>query len=145
VKNPTVFVIGAGASAPYNYPLGLPLVNEVINRTTQHENMELYQYLGFSAQEMGAFSSAQARSGRHSVDAFLEHRTEFLEIGKAAIAHVLIERERPELLFAYPKGGWLHYLFDKLNCPFERFGQNAVAFITFNYDRALEYFLFTCL
>jgi hypothetical protein len=32
-----------------------------------------------------------------------------------------------------------------MNCPFERFGKNAVAFITFNYDRLLEYYLFTCL
>jgi hypothetical protein len=43
------------------------------------------------------------------------------------------------------RGGWLHYLFNHLNCPFEQFGKNKVAFITFNYDRSLEHYLFTCL
>jgi hypothetical protein len=143
MKISTVFVMGAGASAPYNFPLGIGLVREVINRLTQHESAELFRNLGFDQDEMHRLASALTRSGRQSVDAFLEHRPEFLEVGKAAIALVLIERELSSTLFEARPGGWLDYLFDRLNCPFERFGKNEVAFITFNYDRSLEFYLFT--
>jgi len=34
------------------------------------------------------------------------------------------------------------YLYDRLKSSFEKFNQNNIAFITFNYDRSLEQFLF---
>jgi hypothetical protein len=62
MKISTVFVMGAGASAPYNFPLGIGLVREVINRLTQHESAELFRNLGFDQDEMHRLASAVTRS-----------------------------------------------------------------------------------
>lgn len=145
--SPTVFVTGAGASAPYNFPTGNGLKFEVIKQLTQNDDdtVSLFRDLGFDQGQMQEFSQALKQSGRRSVDAFLEHRSEFLGIGKAAIARVLIGFEQPNTLFENRPLGWLEELYQHLNCPFERFGRNQVSFITFNYDRSLEHYLFTCL
>lgn len=146
MKHPTVFVLGAGASAPYDFPLGVGLAREVRNTLYRSEIIDLFQnHLQIHPTHTRSFADALARSGRQSVDAFLEHRPEFMDVGKAGIALILIGHEHPTYLFEGRGGGWLDYMFDKLNCPFERFGANKVAFITFNYDRSLEYYLFTCL
>jgi hypothetical protein len=113
MENHTVFVIGAGASAPYDYPLGVGLVNQITGRTGQPETREFFEKAGFTVDHLRDFSSALARSGRRSVDAFLEHRTEFLEIGRVAIARVLIEHENTDLPFTDRERGWLFYLFEK--------------------------------
>ena len=145
--SPTVFVTGAGASAPYEFPTGNRLKLEVIKQLTQNDDatVSLFRDLGFDQDQMQEFSHALKQSGRRSVDAFLEHRSEFLGVGKAAIARVLIGYEQPNTLFENRPLGWLEELYQHLNCPFERFGCNQVSFITFNYDRSLEYYLFTCL
>jgi hypothetical protein len=80
------------------------------------------------------------------VDAFLEHRPEFLEVGKRAIAGALLPRERIEHLFSPPRGqNWYEYLFRKMNAHFDEFRQNALSIVTFNYDRSLEDYLLTAL
>src|SRR5229473_2124193 len=98
--NRTVFVLGAGASAPYGFPLGLDLLDLVVTRMTLRDKPNLFtQFLGQSYDEMLTFGEALARSGRTSVDAFLEHRPEFIELGKLAIAYALMDRELPDMLF----------------------------------------------
>jgi hypothetical protein len=109
-----------------------------------------YQQLtecGFSESAIIAFRDALKLSAQASVDAFLEHREEFREIGRAAIAQRLMRNERLDELFNPPKGeqNWYEYLFGRLNAPLHQFSQNKLAVITFNYDRSLEAFLFTAL
>ena len=145
MKYPTVFVTGAGASQPYAFSLGIDLTRRVGDEMFNGATVETFRDLGLDHNKMRAFANSLRLSGRQSVDAFLEHRPEFMDVGKAAIARVLIEWEQTGTLLAGREGAWLDYLFDKLNCPFERFGSNEVAFITFNYDRSIEHYLFTCL
>ncbi len=41
---------------------------------------------------------------------------------------------------------WYQYIFGKMRAPsFDEFGQNRVSFVTFNYDRSLEHFLYEAL
>jgi hypothetical protein len=141
----TVFILGAGASAPYKFPLGSELLQRVINRVIQPVPNLFTSYLGQHPHVMSAFADALAKSGRTSVDAFLEHRPEFIELGKLAIAYALMDREITGALFESKEGAWLQYLFNRLNRPFDDFGNNPVSFITFNYDRSLEHYLFICL
>jgi len=104
------------------------------------------QAAGFRSGDIEDFRNSLERSGRSSVDAFLEHRTEFLEVGKAAIAALLLPCEKEESLFDLNRDSrWYEYLFQKLNAGFEDFANNRIAFITFNYDRSLEFYLFTAL
>jgi len=81
-----------------------------------------------------------------SVDAFLENRPEFLEVGKAAMACALIPYEHePRLYRISQEMRWYEYLFLKMSAKLEEFRENELSIITFNYDRSLEHFLYLAL
>lgn len=148
IKTPTVFIIGAGASEPYHFPIG-PSLKKLIIRDIGFRTSSIPQELalaGFSIEDGQKFTEAFYFSGRSSVDAFLEHRPAFLEIGKAAIARNLIQFEKLESLFSPEIAeNWYEHLYRHMNTSFETFGENQVSFVTFNYDRSLEQYLFTAL
>jgi hypothetical protein len=106
---------------------------------------KLKQQCGFSDQEIEDFRVSFFRSGKGSVDAFLEYRSDFMRIGKAAIAFNLISREDETKLFGFDPANWLREVAARLDAPFERYHENKVSFITFNYDRSVEHFLFNVL
>ena len=111
----------------------------------QHEFNLLKDAVGYSEGQISGFRDAFYYSGRNSLDAFLEHRTDLIEIGKAVIACLLINKENVERLFRFDGRHWLRYLYNNLNATFEEFGGNKLSIVTFNYDRAVEHFLFTSL
>jgi hypothetical protein len=95
-----------------------------------------------------------------SVDAFITANHEFLDIGKAAIVAGIVGFERPNSVlytkrsiidddppFECVSTGWYQTLWEMMldgayRSVDEFFGNNNVSFITFNYDRSLEHFLF---
>ena len=116
----------------------------------------------FDVNELAQF--ALHLSGEESVDAFLEHQTkDFIDIGKAAIAAALLPFEDDgaldqafmvrRLMAFFPGerqarvhttgGNWYQLLWRAMNAPFERFGENLLKIITFNYDRSLEHYLYS--
>jgi len=106
----------------------------------------LRDYGGFNDAEIDHFREQLAFSGQNSIDAFLETRQEFLAIGKAAMSVILIRYEQHETLWRFADNNWMRYLFDRMRAnTLEEFGKNEVAFITFNFDRSLEHFLFSSL
>ncbi len=117
----TVFVTGAGASAPYGFPLGMQLAGGIIGWLRQPQSLEQLKPFGFDREQMLRFADALQQSGRQSVDAFLEHRPDYIQIGKLAIANSLIQCEQLPMLFGR-SDSWLNYLFNRINCPFEKFG-----------------------
>jgi hypothetical protein len=148
IKRKLVLVLGAGASMPYGFPSGVGLRDELV-RELESGGTQMFARLVDSGCKQGQikeFRLALKTSGKYSVDAFLEHRPEFLDVGKKAIAHALMNRERDERLAAPVNGhSWYQYLFNKLNARFDDFDKNSVSVITFNYDRSLERYLFTSL
>lgn len=141
----TVFVLGAGASKQFGFPTGAELYEKVVERFLEGPDEDFFRNeAGYSLSDMRTFRDALFRSGKTSVDAFLEHRPEFLDIGKAAIAKILVSCEAENGLFR-PQENWLRYTYDRLSASFEEFGSNALSFVTFNYDRSVEHFLFTAL
>ena len=95
-----------------------------------------------------------------SVDAFLERRSEFVTVGKAAIARQLIGYEQQGLLrphaglrktishvysYEWSPPRWYGLLFNFLTSDprSEVFHENKLSILTFNYDRSLEQFLYT--
>lgn len=143
----TVLVLGAGASVPFNFPTGLTLSNEIVQGCAQNaHHFELLKTLGhFLPEEINRFRVAFYLSGKNSIDAFLEHRSEFLKIGKAAIAISLIPYERTDHIFTFSPDNWLRYVFNQMSTSFDEFGKNPLSIVTFNYDRVVEHFLFTAL
>jgi hypothetical protein len=141
----TVFVLGAGASVDYGFPTGLQLSQYISTSLAPSAGPrnQLRQLLDLPDEEIGRFRDDFYYSGNNSVDAFLEHRSEYMRIGKAAIALALIPREDQDRLFRYDTG-WLRYLYARLKTA-ANFESNRLSIITFNYDRSVEHFLFTCL
>jgi hypothetical protein len=147
IKTKTVFVLGAGASQPYGLPLGNELYKVVIRdfSTNSQVRNEFFNTTPFSQNHVDSFVKTLKFSGFTSVDAFLERREEFIDIGKAMMAIELLKRENHDPLWEAEEN-WLQYLYDRLTTnTLEEFGRNAVSFVTYNYDRTLENFLHTSL
>jgi hypothetical protein len=142
LSQPTVFLLGAGASVPFDFPTGIQLVSRVLESL---QNNDFRDKCGFEPETILRFSNALFRSGKNSVDAFLEHQPDLIGVGKSAIAFSLMNFEQEDALIRPRDANWLRYLYDRMNGPFETFGNNPVAFITFNYDRTVEYFFHTVL
>ena len=148
ITDPTVLVLGAGASAPYGFPVASELKQKICDAFAKDPTATRFLHEG-SEIPMNVFlefREAFRKSGQSSVDAFLERRPDFIPVGKLAIAYCLIPYESEDAFFQPTCGGdWYQYLFGKLNASFEEFGQNKLSVITFNYDRSLEHFLLTTL
>ena len=140
----TVLILGAGASVPFGFPAGVTFLRQVLWCLGQDD---LWQPPHFEREKVKDFRLALRDSGTESVDAFLEHRPEFVGIGKTAMAYVLLPCEKTGSLFDIERTetNWYNELFAKMKAPKEAFGDNNVSFVTFNYDRSLEQFLFTAL
>lgn len=143
VADSTVLILGAGASHHLGYPLGRGLREEVINGLNNGQKLaRVIGGLGYSAEAIKDFQTALSASGQYSVDAFLERREEFLDMGKAALAYQLIRNEHRQKLYA---PSWYQYLFNRMCRRFEEFAANKLTIVTFNYDRSLEMYLFGAL
>lgn len=145
---PTTLVLGAGASVDYGFPTGRKLVIEVCEKLKQRnddftEKME--RIAGFDYKALSEFGSALDMSMLPSVDAFVERRPEFLNVGKAAIACSLMPKENPDNLRQRREDvHFYEYLFGIINS--ENVLENGnLSIVTFNYDRSLEAFLFSAI
>ena len=145
ITKPTVFVLGAGASYSFGYPLGKNLLEIIIKNfdSDNSENaIELFKGLGFSDVDITSFREKLRLSAALSIDSFLESRGEDDRyLGKLAIANALIPFEKTDTLFY--DNSWYKTLLEKLKITFNDFEKNKISFITFNYDRSLEHFLIT--
>ncbi len=144
----TALILGAGASADFGFPLGRGLLQRVVIGIRARD-ANLYQVLGacgFADDHMQDFARQLDESMLQSVDAFLENRPEFMEVGKAAIVAALIPYEA-ESNFQRPRDGphWYEYLFQRLGPKREDFEESKLSVVTFNYDRSFEHFLFRSL
>ena len=144
IKSPTVLILGAGASAPYGFPPGKALIEDILAALNGYEQgfasslSVTLKEAGETADRILEFRNALRNSHRQSVEAFLERRPEFITIGRICIAHQLKKCENPE----QPFGDWYEYLVGELlSCPFDDIGKHRLSIITYNFDRSLEFFL----
>lgn len=154
----TLFILGAGASHPYNYPSGKELRKRIcfefvdnyrnlILKNTSNENIDAY------LQVLTNFTTKFYKSSNKSIDLFLARNPKLLDLGKYAIALEILKAEnesnfREEI--KRPEYDWYSYIFDRLTNTFldeknYAISDNKVSFITFNYDRSFEQFLFESL
>jgi len=151
IDDKTVLILGAGASKPYGFPLGGELRDDVIKISQDKvgfESIKMLQGTDFEIDFFDSFINNLSKSDFSSVDAFLENRANWVEVGKLSIAYKLILYERNLKLFPpnQPKDHWYETLWQKLKAPsWQKFKQNQLNIITFNYDRSLEHYLSTIL
>ena len=94
---PICFVLGAGASPPYGFPIGSELVTEILN----FDDREFpWDELG-NRHELKDLQDALRYSDHSSVDILLLHRRDLWKIGTHAIAVALLSKESPKNLGRY--------------------------------------------
>lgn len=137
----SVFILGAGSSE--KFPLGYPLVREIISDSIFSKNPSL-QKNGVSESEYLAFLDQLRFADPSSIDAFLEENDDLIHVGRLAIAYNLMKREDELELFP-PKssvGNWYKKFADALGVT--KYGKppiNDVTVFTYNYERSLEHYL----
>jgi hypothetical protein len=143
IKRDTVLVLGAGASMEYGYPSGIGLKKTIIHLC--ENTPESLKYI----HKLREFGEAFKNSGQPSIDAFLQHRQEFLDAGKACIAASLLnceENNKINRLFFHTDENWYQHLFEKMiDKGLDGFEKNKLTVITFNYDMSFENFFYWAL
>ena len=156
IDTPTLFILGAGASKPYGCPTGDELRADIIDnfaadfddldggKSTDHKVM--------AREHIESFTKNFDNSSLKSIDQYLAINPKYDQyIGKIAIALSILKHENKscfnEKIFD-AKEDWYKYLYNRMadNCKnpddHKYFFDNKVAFITFNYDRSLEYYIY---
>lgn len=166
ITKSTVLILGAGASKPYGYPLGSELRQRLIDETLFYDAIRSGV---LTRQNAVSFCNTFRYSGMPSIDAFLSRRgrhkaasdeISFELVGKLGIALALRERATFGGLFHRRadaetdhidvEDNWYEYLWTRLTDGvtkenIDRFGNNRLKIVTFNYDISLEQYLFTAL
>ncbi|MBI5393846.1 MAG: hypothetical protein HZA91_00965 [Verrucomicrobia bacterium] len=151
IKDKTVLILGAGASKPYGMPLGRELRDDVTRGSSSALSSDIIiKRCGFDRLVYRRFKADLAQSGFQSVDAFLEEREKWGEIGKAAMAMSLLKAEALARKKVFPpnqpKDHWYEVLWQQLRAAsWTTFKSNPWHVVTFNYDRTLEHYLVTVL
>lgn len=157
IRKNTVFILGAGASSDFGFPLGERLRKEVIQTFKNPNNKEVVNVAKVLTgpwpddhndyiRPITDFSNKLYLDADYSIDAFLERFKEaYLTIGKLAIAQILAKYENQDQF--YENDNWLRIIYKQMKqgASIDTFTNNKVAFVTFNYDRSLEHFLYTSL
>ncbi|MBN2132602.1 MAG: hypothetical protein JW741_24080 [Sedimentisphaerales bacterium] len=166
IEKRAVFVLGAGASRPYGFPdargLRAQIVDHFVDQWEQYTRESLSGESGKrvtfeknrAKQDAQEFISTFDKSSTESIDLFLSRNPKLEEIGKKAICVSILGAENRSKFreqVEKPEHDWYFYLYSKLAREligpndFREFSKNNIVFVTFNYDRSLEHFLFTSL
>lgn len=143
IRGCMVLVLGAGASAPYGFPTGKQLVDDICQQFPDaFERLDAY---GSAPQERKAkavdFVEKLQDSACVSIDEFLaNHATnaEVVLLGKIAIANALLPKEDEERLRRTKD--WYQLLIDWWWKK-----RKTLVVITFNYDRSFEQAFYSAL
>ncbi len=158
IETPTLFVLGAGASKPYGYPTGPELRSEIVRHFFTAFQLLLKQDSLINAEEkvkllkkIPEFINTFKKSSIESIDKFLALNPIFSNFGKMAITQIILTKEKTSKFrenLNDSNEDWYNLLFNRMISTFntpndiDKFRENKIAFITFNYDRSLEHFLY---
>lgn len=160
IKEKTVFVFGAGLSSDYGFPRGHILRDKIIellrwepSNPDLPQQIKILKRLNYNLDQIKEFTERLQEGGFDTIDEFLEARPDSvtLQLGKVGIAMALIMHENHRTLFGisgkFSGNCFYRFLFSKMamNSSPENFAENSVSFITYNYDRSFEHFLWTTL
>ena len=137
-REPTVFVLGAGASNLYGLPLGDQLKQDIC----EFPDSQVQAFLG-DQKNMAAlipgFKATLDQGDYGTIDYFLEKKKRYRELGAFYIVCVIGAREKPETLF--PQWDLYADLFHMLDVESDSLLIPPLSVVTLNYDRSLEHFL----
>lgn len=139
---PTTLVLGAGASHHAGFPVGIQLRNQIINLPNEGPSY-VESVLGYKIFFVQKFVDEFAQSGQYSIDAFLARRDEYRDVGRAAIAYLILKAEGGANFTSTNEDHWYQYLVNRLTADtdWDSFDPSWLSIVTFNYDRSLESYL----
>ena len=161
IDEPTLFILGAGASVPYGYPTGAQLRRNIIENYL-YSFKKILGNSGYGEDAMTpqlrkalCFLDKFEQSGVISIDKFLSINPKHSYYGRLAIATIINDAENlskfdEKMAPENAKQDWYKLLFNRMITAcnkaddYSKFKENKVTFITFNYDRSLEHYLFRC-
>jgi hypothetical protein len=156
-----VLILGAGASHPYNFPLGDELFRSIIK--TYPSTAFQYKLKNIGQQQLykTPYETQEYKDAKNfvdnlegisgvSIDKFINLNRSFKEDGIKTIIIDILLKENTAL---YPgideiKGDWVCYLFTKMLAGLDsmsdikEYFHSNISIITFNYDRMFENYLF---
>jgi hypothetical protein len=136
---PTVLVLGAGASQPYGFPLGADLKELVLTEMRGLTATEL-KTTGGNRDVVDELGEALQHSLHETIDRLLEIKTNCRELGAYLIARVIARHEKETALFQ--KRDWHGELFVALDFDSgDSRSASHLSIVTLNYDRSIEHFL----
>ena len=147
-KRKTVFVLGAGASLPYGYPLGAELKTQMISLPDMTA-VKFVDSCKFGREVHADFARRFRGSACSSIDEFLEVNKDCDALGRLLIAYFIMRRENTEWFpdgkpsDAHPFGNpsvWYDVVLNAMLGRWPTPRGNRLSFVTFNYDLSLEYF-----
>ncbi|SRR6266567_7368983 len=135
IRKPTVLILGAGASAPYGYPLGGALVERILTLTDPGgAGGPLHRVLiGAFVAPLADFNRRLRGSETSSIDDFLESNPDYAELGKLCIAGALTVHGPPFGYPVLPNLHWYKYLWERLRqgaAVSRQFGENRLRVVT---------------
>jgi hypothetical protein len=172
IRKPVVFVVGAGASHEYGLPLGGTLketIAEKLRAVSRHGDLlsHIQRHVGRNQKELGEYIQAATALAKTiksfiSIDEALHYvgaTPKAVEIGKVAIVHEILRAERESALCYEQTTGalsvngvdglWISEALSMIVAGIQREELAAafdqVTFINFNYDRAIEQYLYWAL
>lgn len=138
LDRPTVFVLGAGASKAFGFPLGSELKQQMLGVLNKRTHARL-QKLGFGQDLLAEFQDCLKYTFHPTIDIFLEHKTNFRELGSYLIASTIMPLENPDRLLA--TRDWYWDLFRVLAFDGDSPETSHLAVVTLNYDRSFEHYM----
>jgi hypothetical protein len=155
ISNNTVFILGAGASAPYGYPeSNSDLKDDIcLNFRADVNNLLIntrgdYRQLEKLMKDANDFIDHFQNSRIRSIDKWLSLNGRYRDIGKLAIVNAIVKKENKLGVIFEGKDkslDWFSVLFNEMMIDVaipDHFYFRGVYFITFNYDRVFEHLLY---
>lgn len=135
---------------PYGFPSGAQLRKTLCHPGNINDISKFLTSRGMAvASDLSTFCDTFRLSAQVSIDTFLSKRPEFSDIGKLCIATDLCAKEHTEYLTRLENDDHWHLtLWNQLQDDAhaaQQIPDNQVRFVTFNYERSLECFLFNAL
>jgi hypothetical protein len=141
IRRRTVFVLGAGSSAPYGFSTGTRLLQSA--REMSVEQMSEATEGRFQPGQMNPIHNALQDTVMSSIDAMLQHQPNLWPALKGLMAALLLDEEEKALTTRPDVDeDWLALIVENMATDtrtIEDFARNPASFVTFNYDRLLEY------
>ncbi len=164
----TVIITGAGSCIPYGFPTGNGLKRSILGSAMEGGFIEIEDYISqpwekngrvqpleiqnneireflinsVGHENLNEFTRTFAESGQYSIDAFLKHHPNFSEVGKLSIIIniLLFEKYAKKRIIDTRTDHWLEYIWNQINDSPDDIAESNIAFVTFNYDRTIEYY-----